>query len=280
MTGWRKIHLAIVGLGAAGQARLRAAQTAIGIEVVAIVSRRSAAGNTRFEEALARDDVDAVAISTENTDHEGKVRAALEGGKHVLCDYPLALSATHAGDLLNLAHSKHRILHVEQIALLTPAHREARTRLTELGRLREGTFTFTGGWSAQLADPAYAGPFPIHVESRLIQLFDLFGPARLENVEMFVSPERSLFEADVDFERGGTIRFIERRAPNLPRRRELEAHCERGTLTWPEVEGATGLFALDLSFFRQRVLHAKPGYMSDAMMLRALGQIDDLRTRT
>jgi biliverdin reductase len=272
--------MAIVGMGTAGQARLRAAQSAVGIEVVAIVSRRSAAGNTRFEEALARDDVDAVAISTENTDHEAKVHAALDAGKHVLCDYPLALSAGRAGDLLRLAHRKRRVLHVEQIALLTPAHRAARTHLGGLGRLRQGTFTYTGGWSARQADPAYAGPFPIHVESRLVQLLDLFGPARLTNAEMFVSPERALLEVDVDFERGGTIRFTERRDPNLPRRREMEAHCEKGTLTWPDTAEATDLFALDLSFFRQRVLHAKPGYMQDAIMLRVLEQIEALHSRS
>jgi biliverdin reductase len=280
MSGSKKIHLVIVGLGAAGQARLRAAQTAVGIEVVAIVSRHRAVGNARFDEAIARDDVDAVAISTETTDHETRVRAALEAGKHVLCDYPLALSAGRASDLLKLAHRKRRVLHVEQIALLTPAHREARTRLSELGRLREGSFTFEGGWTARLADPAYAGPFPIHVESRLVQLLDLFGPGRLENVEMSASPERSHFVADVDFERGGTIRFTERRAPDLLRRRAMEAHCEKGTLTWPEVDGTTGLFALDLSFFRQRVLHAKPGYMQDSTMLRALEQIDALHGRS
>ena len=114
MGGARKIHLAVVGMGTAGEARLRAAQTILGIEVVATVSRRGAAGNTRFEEALARDDVDAVAISTENADHDAKVAAALGAGKHVLCDFPLALSAARASELLKLAHRKRRILHVEQ----------------------------------------------------------------------------------------------------------------------------------------------------------------------
>jgi predicted dehydrogenase len=274
VSGTKRVQLAIVGMGTAGQARLRAAQTVMGIDVVATVSRRSAAGKIRFEEALARDDVDAVAISTENTDHEGKVRAALEAGKHVLCDYPLALTAAQAGDLLKLARRQRRVLHVEQIALLTPTHREVRARLSEAGPLQDGIFEFHGNWSAQLADPSYAGPFPIHVESRLDQLWDLFGPARLEKVEMQADASRAQFEADVVFEKGGTIRFREVRAPGLTRVRRLEARCEKSTVSWPEEPAATGLFALDLSFFRQRVLHGKPGYMSDASMLHVLEQLD------
>lgn len=279
MSGAKRVHLAIVGMGTAGQARLRAAQTVIGIDVVATVSRRSAAGKIRFEEALARDDVDAVAISTENADHEGKVRAALDAGKHVLCDYPLALSAPQASDLLRLARRRRRVLHVEQIALLTPTHREVRARLAEAGPLRSGRFEFQGNWSTQLADPAYAGPFPIHVEARLDQLWDLFGSARLENVEMHADASGARFEANVVFDQGGTIEFREVRAPGLPRVRRLEARCEESTVEWPEEGVATGLFALDLSFFRQRVLHGKPGYMSDAMMLQVLEQLDAVTHR-
>jgi len=278
MSGAKQVHLAIVGMGTAGQARLRAAQSVIGIEVVATVSRRGAAGDTRFEEALVRDDVDAVAISTENTDHEAKVRAALQAGKHVLCDYPLALSAPRATELLRLAHRVRRVLHVEQIALLTPAHREIRMRAQEVGRPISGRFEFTGSWSTQLADPSHTGPFPIHVESRLVQLWDLFGPARLENVDIEVGPEKARFESDLVFERGGTIRFREVREAGLPRLRTMEIHCERGMLEWPAEASATGLFALDLSFFRQRILHAKPGYMPDSLMLQVLEQLDACAT--
>ncbi len=44
----------------------------------------------RWEELVAGDDVDAVIICTPTTEHHDQVLAALENGKHVLCEKPLA----------------------------------------------------------------------------------------------------------------------------------------------------------------------------------------------
>jgi predicted dehydrogenase len=56
-----------------------------------------------FAQALGRQDVDAVIVATPHADHFPQVRAALEAGKHVLCEKPLAILPEHARRLAILA---------------------------------------------------------------------------------------------------------------------------------------------------------------------------------
>lgn len=49
-------------------------------------------GTTHFDELLRRDDIDIINICTPNDLHKDQVIAALEAGKHVYCDKPLAVS--------------------------------------------------------------------------------------------------------------------------------------------------------------------------------------------
>jgi 1,5-anhydro-D-fructose reductase (1,5-anhydro-D-mannitol-forming) len=77
-------------------------------ELVAVVSRDQARADafaqkhgarwagTDYDTMLARDDVDAVLITTPNALHADQVQAAARAGKHVLCDKPLALDAAGA----------------------------------------------------------------------------------------------------------------------------------------------------------------------------------------
>jgi predicted dehydrogenase len=52
--------------------------------------------STRFEDIVARDDVQAVIIATPNFLHKPIALAAIAAGKHVLCEKPLALNADDA----------------------------------------------------------------------------------------------------------------------------------------------------------------------------------------
>jgi predicted dehydrogenase len=59
--------------------------------------------STRFEEVVARDDVDAVIIATPNFTHPPIALTAIAAGKHVLCEKPLALNAADARGMAEAA---------------------------------------------------------------------------------------------------------------------------------------------------------------------------------
>jgi biliverdin reductase len=71
---------------------------------------------------LLRSDLDLVIVATVNREHGTIARAALQAGKHVVVEYPLALEVATAEELIALAQTQHKLLHVEHIELLSGIH--------------------------------------------------------------------------------------------------------------------------------------------------------------
>jgi predicted dehydrogenase len=81
--------------------------------------------------------VDAVAIATPIFTHHGLARAALEAGKHVVVEKPLAPSVAEAEELAQLAARANRVLMVDHTFVYTAAVRKIRDIIArgELGRV-------------------------------------------------------------------------------------------------------------------------------------------------
>ena len=69
-----------------------------------------AAAYGSYEELLADESVDAVYVASPHALHVEHVTAALEAGKHVLCEKPLTLRAADAEELFALALRRERLL--------------------------------------------------------------------------------------------------------------------------------------------------------------------------
>ncbi len=82
-------------------------------------------------------DLDAVVIATPASSHYGLAKKALESGKHVLVEKPLATSTVHADELVNLAASSGRLLMAGHTFLYNEAVRYAKKLLADdgLGKL-------------------------------------------------------------------------------------------------------------------------------------------------
>ena len=95
------LRIALAGAGAFGQKHLDALRLIDGVEVVSLISRdldktlETAAkygidhATTELDEALARDDVDAVILCTPTQLHARQALACLDAGKHVQVEIPL-----------------------------------------------------------------------------------------------------------------------------------------------------------------------------------------------
>src|ERR1041385_1630976 len=59
--------------------------------------------STRYQEIVARDDVNAVIIATPNSAHAPIALAAIAAGKHVLCEKPLAMNHAEAKQMAQAA---------------------------------------------------------------------------------------------------------------------------------------------------------------------------------
>lgn len=94
-----------------------------------------------YEELLADPDTEAVYIATPNSLHYENTRAALEAGKHVLCEKPFTLTAAQAEELYALAQSKGLFLMEALWIRFLPLYEKLQKLLADgiLGEIREVT---------------------------------------------------------------------------------------------------------------------------------------------
>jgi predicted dehydrogenase len=134
-----------------------------------------------LDEVLADGEVDAVAVAVDSPHHHAVARRALEAGKHVLVEKPLALSVADGADLCALADRQRRWLMVGHVLLHHPAIVRARELIAAgaLGRVlylqatRVAFGTVRGGesawWSVGPHDIAVAlylfGELPVTVSA-------------------------------------------------------------------------------------------------------------------
>ena len=109
----QRIRTAVVGTGFMGRVHLEALRRVEHVDVAAIAGRNPAAAgklgsafgvpHAAFEEILGDSSIAAVHICTPNAQHYPMTKAALEAGKHVLCEKPLAVAVAEAEELVALA---------------------------------------------------------------------------------------------------------------------------------------------------------------------------------
>lgn len=89
-----------------------------------------------YSAMLADPKLDAVIVATADAFHVEAARAALEAGKHVLCEKPMAMSVEDAEALAAIARRSGRVLHIGHMKRYDPAIEAAKDFIdTEIGQL-------------------------------------------------------------------------------------------------------------------------------------------------
>ncbi len=89
---------------------------------------------TNFRELIARDDIDAIDVCLHNNFHMPATLAALEAGKHVYCEKPMAGSYVDALTMFNKAKELGKNLHIQLSTLYSNETRAAK-ELIDAGKL-------------------------------------------------------------------------------------------------------------------------------------------------
>lgn len=163
--GGAHLRAGIVGTGFIGAVHARSALLAggrvAGVAASSDASARAAAARlgaarafASAQELVVSDEVDVVHVCTPNHLHVPLARAALEAGKHVICEKPLALDDAGASALVEEAEARGLVAAVPFVYRYYPMVREARERLRDGGcgplRLLHGTYL--QDWLSRPAD--------------------------------------------------------------------------------------------------------------------------------
>lgn len=139
----KKIGVAVIGSGSIATHRHAPEYAAHpNVEIIAFVDRVTeraeklakkygARAFSKWEEAVALKDVDAVSVCTPNALHAPISIGALKAGKHTLCEKPMATSDAEAREMIAAAQKAGKFLMIGHNQRLAPLHVKARQLIAE-----------------------------------------------------------------------------------------------------------------------------------------------------
>jgi biliverdin reductase len=309
------IRVGIVGTGFAAKVRAQNLDAEPRTQLIAVAGRnleRTAEFAEGFNTLAVADwptllqmsDIDLVIVATINKDHGQIARAAIAAGKHVIVEYPLALNAQEAAEIIALAAAKKVLLHVEHIELLGGLHQTMREWLSELGEVYYARYStivpqlpVPQKWTYHHAEFG----FPLSAAlSRLHRFTDLFGSIESVNCHnqywggVGDYYKTCLCTAQLRFKNSNAIgEVVYGKGEGLwQNSRKFEVHGEKGALVFDGDEGVLiqagistpldlgarkGLFAKDLALVLDRLIDGKPLYVSLEASLATLRVADAAR---
>ncbi|MEM7590867.1 MAG: Gfo/Idh/MocA family oxidoreductase [Cyanobacteria bacterium P01_A01_bin.83] len=302
------LKVGIVGTGYAASKRAEAIKSDSRSELVV------ATGNTpeKLREFCATHEVDAVDswtrlvnlpqldlifICTINQGCGAIAKAAILAGKHVVIEYPLALDAQLAAEVIELAATKQKLLHVEHIEIIGGLHQAVKQHLPAIGKVFHAAYStiapqhpVSQSWKYHRA----MFGFPLAAAlSRVHRLTDLFG--KVTNVtcdnRYWHAVDSDYFtacfcNAQLNFRNGVTARITYGKGDIFWQSdRTLEIYGELGKIIFKGQQGTLilegeeqeipvtprrGLFAQDTKMVLDHLFSQKPLYIQPQASLYAL----------
>lgn len=169
--------------------------------------------HSNYAELLDSPDVDAVILLTPMRDHAPMAAAALDAGKHVLLEKPLATSLVEGAALVAQARSAGKLLLCAPFTVLSPTFRtiDRRLRAGDLGRViaARGRYGWAGpDWTDWFYRPGGGALFDLGVYN-LTTLTGWLGPVRHVTAMAGVAiPERSINGRQIRVEAEDNVQLL------------------------------------------------------------------------
>jgi predicted dehydrogenase len=162
--GRDKIRVAVIGTGIGSAVHIPAAQRVEDFDVVAVCSRRPERAHLAaaqhgipiasfdYRELMRSSEIEAVIVATPPFLHHTMVLAALEAGKHVLCEKPMAKSMAESRDMIKIAERMAVQVMVNHEFRFMPARARAKELIDEgyIGEPHSASMTI---YRSSLNDP-------------------------------------------------------------------------------------------------------------------------------
>lgn len=309
------VRVGLVGTGYAAKCRAEAFSADLRSVLVAVSGHRQESAIafaekydieavSAWQDLVRRAELDLVVICNINREHGAIARLALEAGKHVVVEYPLALDPVEAADLIGLAQAKGLLLHVEHIEILGGLHQTVRNYLPELGEVFYAHYITLAPKRHPLPHWTYSYEdygFPLVAAlSRVNRLIDLFGKvetvtgtANFLDAELAGYYHSCLCGAQLKFQNGviAHLTYGKGTLVNAGDRR-LTIHGEKGSLEFIGNQGKLiqgdkvtelnagdrrGVFKQDTTAVLDYLTEQKPLYCQPEQSLYALQIADQIR---
>jgi len=152
----KKFKVGVIGVGFIGPAHMEGIRR-LGFDVVAIAEVTQelaeqaaerllvAKAYGHWEDLISDPDIDVVHIASPNFLHYKHAKAALEAGKHVVCEKPLAMTTEESGELVRIAKEKQLVNAVNFNIRFYPLVHEAKARI-ENGELGDSIYIIQGSY--------------------------------------------------------------------------------------------------------------------------------------
>ena len=184
------LKVGIVGTGYAAKKRVEAISADLRLDLLAVTGHtpEKLQEFSLFHQVEAIDSpnqlvnlpqLDLVFICTINQRSGAIAKAAILADKHVVVEYPLALDAKMAAEVIELAAARQKLLHIEHIEIIGGLHQAIKQHLPQIGNIFHASYTTIAAQNPAKPSWKYHHQmfgFPLSAAlSRIHRLTDLFG---------------------------------------------------------------------------------------------------------
>ncbi|ACT03336.1 Gfo/Idh/MocA family protein [Paenibacillus sp. JDR-2] len=213
------VKIGIIGVGQIGKQHIEKYRSIPGAQIVAVCDVNEAEAKrvadqygiphvySDYRELIRREDIDAVDVCLHNNFHAPVTIAALEAGKHVYCEKPIAGTYEDGRRMLEAAEETGKLLHIQLFTLYGKDTKAAKTLIDggKLGRLYHARSTGFRRRNRPFVD-GYGTPFFTRKETaaggalldmgvyHVAQLLYLLGNPEVERISGKVYQEMAMVE--------------------------------------------------------------------------------------